>query len=609
MKKHETDETDGKNGNEDAPAARVSVRDGRTFVDITRVRPDPGQPRKTFDPDKLKELADSIGQVGVLQDLLVKRVPAWTLVAPDLARTEWTVLDQDHKEISRQPSEILARCDMQGREVETFLILDGERRWKAAMLAGLTEVPIAERSVEDDRRVIAQVVLNQQREGLSAFEEAEAFKSEMEKGHYTAESLAKALGVSRSTVFNRLSLTRLRSEVKDAVLAGQISVSVAGLVAMIPDFKGQQQLLKRLVNEKDYNYPWSFRRVQQQIETDHQINLKGAKFDLEASYRFPMGVERGNPSKDPEFCGPCSTCPHRTGNMKETFPDFKGSPDLCTLTGCFKRKERVCLELAWEAAHKKHGERLLPLDTGLGLFDQWNPEEVAWKIAWTENLDVRCNRDELSRDYKALLGKKAPKPEVAVCPTGKVIAVWSFEKLDAAVEAAGVKLDAKTEPGAEPAQTSKEDIAKLRKKEEEARAETLRLHKMREELAPKALGLAMERIEKLNTEGTTEKDFWRFAIRQVADITEDWKMVADRRGLKAAKLEQVLAKLDLRQARSFFFEMLAVDAQGDGIVDWNGGWGSQFEAVCEFAGVNLKELEKAAGEQKETKETKKKGKK
>ena len=167
---------------------------GRTVVDIVDLVPDPNQPRKFFDLDALKQMADSIKENGILQDLLVTRAD------------------------------------------KGYQILDGERRWRAAKLAGLKLIPIAVREVTRGNELALQLIANQQRQNLTALEEAAAYRKAVDAGQ-KAEDLAQRLGLSRATVFGRLRLNDLDANTRKALEEGTISVSVAGLAAMVPEDK------------------------------------------------------------------------------------------------------------------------------------------------------------------------------------------------------------------------------------------------------------------------------------------------------------------------------------------------------------------------------------
>jgi ParB family chromosome partitioning protein len=158
-----------------------------TALPLSAVRPNPAQPRRHFDPDALAELAASIAQHGLLQPVIVKR------------------------------------------EDDGYLIMAGERRYRAAQLAGLAVIPAL---VRDDDPLEIAIIENLQREDLSALEEAEGLGALIDQYGYTHEALAELIGKSRPYVSNTLALRRLPEEIKQAYHASpdvsrEILISVA----------------------------------------------------------------------------------------------------------------------------------------------------------------------------------------------------------------------------------------------------------------------------------------------------------------------------------------------------------------------------------------------
>jgi ParB family transcriptional regulator, chromosome partitioning protein len=157
------------------------------MVPIDRLEPNPQQPRLDFNRSDLDSLADSIRQKGVIQPLIVRR--------------------------------------KQGRDV--YEIVAGERRWRAAQLAQLHEVPVVVRDLDDSQVLEVAIIENIQREDLNAIEEALGFRQLMTRFGHTQEKLAEALSRSRSHVANLLRLLTLPTEVQDMVRDGQLSAGHA----------------------------------------------------------------------------------------------------------------------------------------------------------------------------------------------------------------------------------------------------------------------------------------------------------------------------------------------------------------------------------------------
>jgi ParB family chromosome partitioning protein len=164
-------------------AALDKVRSAKS-VPIEHLHPNRFQPRQSFDEPGLQALADSIEANGILQPILVRR----------------------HAE---RPSE--------------FEIIAGERRWRAAQIARLHEIPVVIRDVSDSQALEAAIVENVQRQDLSPIEEAEGYQRLIEEFEHTQEDLAKAVGKSRSHVANTVRLLHLPDEVKAMIGRGELS--------------------------------------------------------------------------------------------------------------------------------------------------------------------------------------------------------------------------------------------------------------------------------------------------------------------------------------------------------------------------------------------------
>jgi ParB family chromosome partitioning protein len=170
-------------GPDQAPAGRRAEMQ----VPVDRLEPNPQQPRLDFRREDLESLADSIRQKGVIQPLIVRRKP--------------------------------------GRDV--YEIVAGERRWRAAQLAQLHEVPVVIRDLTDSEVLEVAIIENIQRADLNAIEEALGFRQLMTRFGHTQEKLAEALSRSRSHVANLLRLLTLPAEVQDMVREGVLSAGHA----------------------------------------------------------------------------------------------------------------------------------------------------------------------------------------------------------------------------------------------------------------------------------------------------------------------------------------------------------------------------------------------
>lgn len=175
---------------------------------IERIQHQPGQPRQYFDEARLEELAASIREQGVVQPLLVRP----------------------------------------GRN-GSFVLVAGERRWRAAQRAGLREVPVVIRSVSDRQAFEMALVENLQREDLNPIEEAEAYRRLLEEHGYTQEQLAERLGRDRSTLANSLRLLKAPEPLQQALISGALSPGHARALLGLEKPALMKDALRRVVSK------------------------------------------------------------------------------------------------------------------------------------------------------------------------------------------------------------------------------------------------------------------------------------------------------------------------------------------------------------------------
>ena len=171
---------------EDLPMTEDASPD-LTRLPVREIEPDPDQPRKNFDEDAMAALAESIGENGLLQPIAVR-----------------------------------AKKTGPG-----YVIIAGERRWRAARMAGLDEVPVLIKEVTDEQAAALALIENLQREDLDPIEVAEGCKKLIERYGLTQEEAAKRLGKSRSAITNAMRLLNLPEYVRDQVRTGDISAGHA----------------------------------------------------------------------------------------------------------------------------------------------------------------------------------------------------------------------------------------------------------------------------------------------------------------------------------------------------------------------------------------------
>ena len=183
-------------------------KSGEIMVKINEVEPNREQPRKDFDEDALMELADSIKQFGILQPLLVQK------------------------------------------KKDYYEIIAGERRWRAAKIAGIKEVPIIVKNYTDQEIVEISLIENIQRENLNPIEEAMAYKRLLEEFDLKQDEVAERVSKSRTAVTNSMRLLKLSDRVQQMIVDDMISTGHARALLAIDDEEQQYMLANKIFDEK-----------------------------------------------------------------------------------------------------------------------------------------------------------------------------------------------------------------------------------------------------------------------------------------------------------------------------------------------------------------------
>lgn len=202
---------ESKNTKREKPASQSKKEEAATpdtLVKITMVEPNREQPRKNFDEDALMELAESIKQFGLLQPILV----------------------QDRK--------------------DHYEIIAGERRWRAAKLAGLKEVPVIIKNLTEQEIVEISLIENIQRENLNPIEEAQAYKRLLNEFNLKQDEVAERVSKSRTAVTNSMRLLKLCDEVQQMVINEMITTGHARALLGIEDAEQQYSVAQRIFDEK-----------------------------------------------------------------------------------------------------------------------------------------------------------------------------------------------------------------------------------------------------------------------------------------------------------------------------------------------------------------------
>ncbi len=218
-------------------------KDGDLMVDIDKVEPDKNQPRKNFNEDSLNELCDSIKNYGVVEPLIV----------------------QDKKTY--------------------YKIVAGERRWRAAKMAGLKKIPVIVRDLTDKEAAEISLIENIQREDLNPIEEAKGYKRLIDEFHYKQDEVAEKVSKSRPVVANALRLLKLDVRVQKMLIEEIITPGHAKMLLAITDGDKQYEFAQRINDEK-----LSVREVEKEIkrmQTDPEQKAPRQVIDpkLEILYR------------------------------------------------------------------------------------------------------------------------------------------------------------------------------------------------------------------------------------------------------------------------------------------------------------------------------------
>jgi ParB family chromosome partitioning protein len=193
-------------------------------VPVLSIRPNPKQPRKAFDDDDMAELVHSIREVGVLQPVVVRPIPAEELEAPS--------------------GQIAT-----GADEPRFELIMGERRWRATQAAGLTVIPAIIKDTNDDDLLRDALLENLHRSQLNALEEAAAYQQLLDDFGCTHDELAARIGRSRPQISNTLRLLKLPPLVQRRVAAGVLSAGHARALLGLSDGGAMERLAQRIVAE------------------------------------------------------------------------------------------------------------------------------------------------------------------------------------------------------------------------------------------------------------------------------------------------------------------------------------------------------------------------
>jgi ParB family transcriptional regulator, chromosome partitioning protein len=260
------------------------------MVELAKLGPSPYQPRKQMDEAELQTLAESIRASGILQPILARRVG------------------------------------------DRFEIVAGERRWRAAKLAGLSQAPVLVRTITDHESAVFGLVENLQREDLNAMEKAQGFKLLMDQLSATQEEVAKRVGFERSTVANFLRLLDLPEAIQAHVSRGTLSMGHARCLLALPDAETQVKSADECIRQG-----WSVRTLEAQV-----------KSALEASKGGPVTAPAAAPAKG-------KARPVWLNELEEGLRDNLSTPVQVRYS---KKRSQIIIECAGRAEFERVLERL-----------------------------------------------------------------------------------------------------------------------------------------------------------------------------------------------------------------------------------------------------------
>ncbi len=195
------------NSNSSAEKEEKAENNSPLMVKLSEVEPNREQPRKSFDEEAMQELADSIKKYGVIQPLLVEKKEKY------------------------------------------YEIIAGERRWRAAKIAGLKEIPVVLKELSEQEKMEIALIENIQREDLNPIEEAQAYKRLLDEFHLKQEDVAKSVSKSRSAITNSMRLLKLDERVQNMVAGEELSAGHARALLSISDVEKQYELAQKIVEK------------------------------------------------------------------------------------------------------------------------------------------------------------------------------------------------------------------------------------------------------------------------------------------------------------------------------------------------------------------------
>lgn len=356
------------------------------------VIPSKTNPRKRFDQEALQELAGSLRKHGILQPILCREHPT---------------------------------------EAGKLELIAGERRWRAAGIAKLTQIPVRIIAVDDLEMLELQVIENLQRQDLHPIEEAESYEALLaankDNADYGVNEMAVRLKKSRAYIYARLKLCDLQPEARTAFYEDKLTASVALLVARIPVRELQLKALHEVTTGETEEYysdqdgPMSARRAAEHIQENYMLELKRAVFPIAQADLVAAA-------------GPCTSCIKRTGAQPELYSDVENA-DVCTDPTCFDQKKKTHIAKLAEAAEQT-GQKVIRGEMAEKVF----PHEHSSPRGYIKPESTPWQHITKGKTYAEILGDDMPPAVMIENPhSGELISMVSEREVFKALADKGIK--------------------------------------------------------------------------------------------------------------------------------------------------------------------------
>jgi ParB/RepB/Spo0J family partition protein len=481
-------------------AAAIAVDPGRhAMIPIAELVESPLNHRKTFDKSKLAELAESIRKHGVI-------------------------------------SPVLARPTSAGG----YELVFGHRRYRAAELAGLTEIPATVREMDDREVLELQLIENVQREDVHPLEEADGYKLLIDHHGYDVDGLAAKLGKSKAHVYGRLKLATMLPAAKEGFHADKFNAGVAMVIARVPEHH-QEEALKLVRNpgwrpagEKE---PLSAREALNLIRNRLMLQLRDAP--------FPVGDAQLVPAT-----GACKACPKRTGCQPQLFADVDEA-DTCTDPTCFQSKK----DAHWERERAKaeaQGLRVIDDKKAKAMLGHGSSRPESPYVSLEEKKWDYSGSNEREVSLKKVLGKSV-KP-VAIARDERGVVHHLVDKAEAA------KAIKKSAPGL--ARALQQDVAESAKSDDPAAAERARKAAELEKAKRRLMELVQVAVIEKAVAAIEKKGLSAEVLRAMLEemCSDGWADdAAERRlgaGVDTQELVDRLPKMNQAQLGALVFEVV-----------------------------------------------------